>query len=112
MFLLLGAIVNVAVAWGCAWKLDVFRVPGTGESSSIAGEVGETPSLVWGVSRYERTGATRLVSYYFMPSKLFTDYDGDPDSLLPSWNQDYLSGFQRVGLNEPIRLLDGLATLL
>ena len=106
VFLLLGAIVNVAVAWGCAWKLDVHRGPGTGKSVNVAGVVGTTPNHRWSVERYERTGATRVSCYYFTPSTP-VPYDGDPGSLLPAWNQDYFSGIQRDALNEFERMQDG-----
>ncbi|MEE8153929.1 MAG: hypothetical protein V3T53_03095, partial [Phycisphaerales bacterium] len=106
VFLLLGAIVNVGVAWGCAWKLDVYRVPATGKSDNAAGVVGATPSRVWSVYRSERTGATRVFSYFFRPS-MGTGYDGDPGSLLPSWNQDYFSGIHRDALNKSVRMQDG-----
>ena len=106
LFLLLGATVNVAVAWGCAWKLDVHRGRGTGMSVNVAGVVGTTPNRMWSVERYERTGATRVSCYYFTPYTP-VPYYGDPGSLLPAWNQDYFSGVHRDALNEFERIQDG-----
>ena len=107
VFLLLGAVVNVAVAWGFAWKLNVYRVPVTGGSETVAGVVGATPRHVWIVRRYNRTGATRVFSHYSIRS-MGTGYDGDPGSLLPSWNQDYFfSGIRRDELDEVVRIQDG-----
>ncbi|MFB3104558.1 MAG: hypothetical protein ACE1ZA_06470, partial [Pseudomonadales bacterium] len=68
LFLLLGAVVNVAVAWGLAWKLDVTRGHTT-DKSLIVAEVGkETPYHLWGVYRFKRPGAMRVFSYHMTAS--------------------------------------------
>ncbi len=106
VFLIFGAIVNIAVAWGCAWKLDVYQEPVLGKSVNIAGEVGKTPNHMWSVHRYNCTGATRVFSYYFSPAP-YASYDGDPGSLLPPWNQGFFSGIGREDLGNLVRIQDG-----
>ena len=106
VFLLLGAVVNVAVAWGLAWKLDVSRGHTT-RKSLIDAEVGkETPYHLWGVYRLERPGAMRVFSYHMTASTGSSD-GRDPGSLLPSWNQDYFLEIQRDEWNKLARMQDG-----
>ncbi len=82
VFLVLGAVVNVGVAWGLAvWDHDVGMT-----------EYGRTPTvesdapvhLFWVVGRMTRTGVTRVASYYEAAGRT-----GQPDtpaaSLMPTW---------------------------
>ena len=106
LFLLLGVIVNVAVAWGLAWKLDVTRGHTT-VKNLIEAEVGkETPYHLWGVYRLKRPGAMRVFSYHMTASTGSSD-GRDPGSLLPSWNQDYFLEIQRDEWNKFARMQDG-----
>jgi len=66
LFLLLGAIVNVAVAWGCAWKLNVLMNPPIIEDVTVVGVVGESSNHIWTALRYKRSGAMRVLSYYWV----------------------------------------------
>ena len=106
LLLFLGAIVNVAVAWGLAWKLDVTRGHTT-VKNLIEAEVGkETPYHLWGVYRLKRPGAMRVFSYHMTASTGSSD-GRDPGSLLPSWNQDYFLEIQRDEWNKFARMQDG-----
>ena len=57
LFLLLGAVVNVVVAWGCAAWLE----PG---SRWEFGQRYVEPGLYWSVSWYQRWGFTRVKSWW------------------------------------------------
>ena len=106
VFLLLGAIVNVAVAWGLTWKLDVYQESVLWHSVNVSGVVGESPNHEWNVTRYNCTGVTRVFSSYFSPAS-DAGYDDDPGDLLPSWNQDFFSGVGREDLTNLVRMQDG-----
>ena len=106
LFLTIGAVINVAVAWGLAWKLDVTRGHST-VKNLIEAEVGkETPYHLWGVYRLKRPGAMRVFSYHITASTGSSD-GRDPGSLLPSWNQDYFLEIHRDELNKFARMQDG-----
>ena len=106
LFLLLGTIVNVAVAWGLAWKLDINQGHATVKSLIVAEVAGETPNQLWGVYRHKRSGAMRVLSYH-LETSMGASNGGDPGSLLPSWNQDYFLEIHRDELNEFVRMQDG-----
>ncbi len=83
VFLLLGAIVNVAVAWGCAAWVDSSQ---SGMSNKFA--VMATPQdLLWFVSSESARGAERVYSQrmahsYVNPTETATS----PLDLIPSWS--------------------------
>ncbi len=82
-FLLLGAVVNVAVAWGCAWWVDSSQ---SGMSTKFA--VMLTPrDLSWFVSSESARGAERVHSqrgyrHHWPPPETATS----PLYLIPSWS--------------------------
>ncbi len=79
MFLLLGAVVNVAVAWGCAVTID------TSLATHRAGMV-DGRDEDWDVIRYSRQGATLLWSQQGSPVSDDDHRRGPhPSQLLPSW---------------------------
>ncbi len=83
VFLLLGAVVNVAVAWGCAYWVDSYQ---SGVSYKYA--VVATPQdLHWFVSSESARGAERVHSqrgyrHYWPPPETATS----PLDLIPSWS--------------------------
>ena len=106
LFLFLGAIINVAVAWGLVWTLGVHQEPVLWQSVIVSRIDGESPNHTWSVTRYNYTGATRVFSSY-RPPYPDVGYDGDPGSLLPSWNPDYFSGIKREDLVNLVRMQEG-----
>jgi len=83
LFLLLGAIVNIAVAWGCtAWNpLKVYfgkdKLVGTLASGQYS----------WNVARIKVFGATMLYSVRtWKKDRKLPDIDTSPEMLLPSWS--------------------------
>ncbi len=81
VFLLLGAIVNIAVAWGCAVRVRVHHTIPNGSHYPI---FTATQLPRWSVYWYERRGAIRYVIDA-------VDFEGTQDDLivsLPSWVDD------------------------
>ena len=94
VFLVLGALVNVAVAWGCALWIDL-KSPSV---SRLKGLNGPTPEYMqWDTRRWETSGALRVVSVwdYRGPGRssiitgFFDPSTPSSDSLVPPW-ADYL----------------------
>lgn len=83
IFLLAGAVVNVAVAWGCAAWIDL-----SGVSRDPWGADCEMPGTnIWQVSIYRRRGSVRIVSWWNTPNTGFTAYDPEMSAapLVPHW---------------------------
>lgn len=93
-FLLLGAVVNIAVAWGCALSVDT--ILGTrviAHEGSIASELGYAR---WIVERDSRRGGTRFDSrrsHFDYPT---VDTPVHPIDLLPKWGAfgDPIAGYE------------------
>ena len=91
LFLLLGAIVNVGVAWGCALGLPLLTANGPYGRYGATGEC--SPS--WDVEELDRLGATRYVwnhvSFHFdnAPGALFILDEIEPVDFaeLPPWSR-------------------------
>ncbi len=96
VFLLLGAIVNVAVAWGVAYWMDpAARVEPTtllfhnlDTTMHWWSEEESRPHAGWYVDRQERTGAMRVTSLWHDrdPSVRWI-FTGKPEADVPSWGQ-------------------------
>lgn len=69
LFLLLGAIVNVAVAWGIALTVDYGNSPRQGSTED------------WCVSRWDGFGSSRLDSIRIRRNEAL--YPGDPEAVIP-----------------------------
>ncbi len=80
VFLLAGAVVNVAVAWGCA--LDPMPV-----APRHASERRVRSLWHWEVRRYEQHGAVRVVSVLWGGGSLSPDTEVLPESLLLDWSR-------------------------
>jgi len=82
VLLLIGAVINVAVAWGCAWRMDP-------NSGVLARGVLNSPKGTWYVGRLSRVGATRYSSQWrsdFKREDEFIPNDGQsPRSIAPEW---------------------------
>ncbi|MFB3104295.1 MAG: hypothetical protein ACE1ZA_05135 [Pseudomonadales bacterium] len=93
-FLIFGAVVNIAVAWGCALSVDT--ILGTrviAHEGSIASEVGYAR---WIVERDSRRGGTRFDSrrsHFDYPTR---DTPVHPIDLLPKWSNfgDPVAGYE------------------
>ena len=95
LFVLLGAIVNVAVAWGCALGLPLLTANGPASRSSTTGD----RARYWIVEQLERPGAVRYVwidvpfNFGNVPGlKLDIFVESEPVDLdgLPRWSRlDY-----------------------
>src|SRR5678815_1957911 len=88
VLLLLGAIINVGVAWGCALWVNIGVARGPSHASHGAMTL---DGKYWGVQRFERCGAVRIRSTrdHIGVRKDFTIQWQDPHDLVPSW-----TGFQ------------------
>ena len=79
ILLLAGAVVNVAVAWACAFLVDVWAL--TDKTGFVSGE-----GQMWEVTTFSRAGA---FSVFSSRSKLESVEDmkvgEDPGALIPSW---------------------------
>ncbi len=91
VFLLLGAIVNVTVAWGCAAWVYL------GETSSVAADtISDEDATYYRVRRWDRLGAIR-VSVLSHPSNYETWTVGNSDmGFLPPWAA-FLKDLRRTG---------------
>ena len=84
VLLLVGATVNIAVAWGCGLWLEVFSGRYEGADKRL------DSSRAIRVSRYSRTGATYFEAIRlrgWQPGNM-----GDPDDLIPKWTGLRLPG--------------------
>ena len=80
VFLLLGAVVNVAVAWGCAVRIDL-------DGTSIHSRLTTLrPGDYWVVSERRCLGKARYVSRVWSGFATGT-WEPDAESLLPSWTR-------------------------
>jgi hypothetical protein len=83
-----GAIVNIAVAWGCGILVPVGSVPQLNGGDGVEGfGAGPTGREHWHVQRNESWGVTRLASIYVVD---FISRDASiegvaADSLVPAW---------------------------
>ncbi len=80
VFLLLGVVVNVAVAWGCALWVDA-ECAGRENSASRYTDTERIHISVW-----RRTGALVIVTDRVRAAYGFSRVDGAPESLLPPWS--------------------------
>ena len=81
LFLLLvsgGAIVNVAVAWGCALSVDVFQ--GSDRYGMVAGS-----DWWWGFHRHTRHGGTYLFSWRRADGDTPVTRGFSPEAVVPNW---------------------------
>ena len=81
IFLLAGAVVNVAVAWGCAIAIDI-RFDGVKLSKGVI----TSSEGHWEVTRVDRFGTTWVASTQSKSD--FEEYfvtDTPPDAVIPSW---------------------------
>ena len=95
LFLLLGAVVNVAVAWALAMSVDV----GLTHYDASAGIVSSDETL--GVSTHSSFGASLVYVHHSRNERTRESqiFGGDPHELLPSWgdldlvpSEDYTEG--------------------
>jgi len=102
LFLLLGAVVNVGVGWGCAWFVDVYEAP---QERAKSFEIGHR----WFVLRWRRAGADRVTS--IQSSSAHAPATATPPELLvPSWNPIFIVSHKLDGVSGPSegrRLQDG-----
>ena len=92
LFLLLGAVVNVAVAWGCAMTIDV-----SGRNSNgilVLRSIYPDHSRKVGallLRRWSKPGAVRIMLFYgrIRPGSGI-GVSGQPENLVPNWAQDQL----------------------
>lgn len=76
LFLALGALLNVIVAWGCALSIDVFEGLKIEQGSAI------TPEGTWYVYRYQRRGAVWFDSTHTQGGELPEGASGAPPATL------------------------------
>ncbi|MCH7547467.1 MAG: hypothetical protein IID30_13790 [Planctomycetes bacterium] len=101
-FLLLGAIVNVAVAWGCAmWVIT----PPTGMQSAWVALPGLKNPKGWKVSRKKTFGATQLIAMVRNPSREMVRRPSN--EIVPKPRTD-----NYVELDEVLPMWSGLASLM
>ncbi len=96
VFLLLGAIVNVAVAWGCAVRLDIRKDSFTSVYRSLDPDETQTKDPFWWVIRRSRPGG-----FYFSSRRGTPQHgpgpnasEGLPELLVPNWARDQLLPWQ------------------
>src|SRR5688572_13873152 len=119
VWLLMGAIVNVAVAWGCAVLIDPFRATwraaaGVHAAESAVRNVREPWRGTWSVGRHRGPGVMRLESGFnraespwgATPDGPNSQPDfGDPATLVPRWSglsepsNDFLAGRREIERN-------------
>jgi len=105
LFLLLGAIVNVAVAWGCAIYVNVESKPGHGEyllfNARRQALLSETRTF-WVLLEYDSFGSTRLWGRGFVETdqrKASTEHMPH----IPAWSQFVYPPTSRMSLKERSR---------
>ena len=81
IFLLAGAVVNVAVAWGCALLLDLVH------SDLLDAYNDQYSEIVWGYRRYQRPGV-RIDTYYRL----------DHESIIGPWAIENGRGWPMIAL--------------
>ena len=90
IFLLAGAVVNVAVAWGCAYWISVPPVvPAAVDSGFWRGPLpsnADSPQKWWGLGRWKAPGTTRFI-IHFLPVWWSPDAPPGPtvEQVLPRW---------------------------
>jgi hypothetical protein len=84
IFLLAGAVVNVAVAWTCAIKVNPLNGKVKDALENVLGMQG------FAVMRFSRSGATLITCYRCNGALHPSDVQGDPAALL-----DYWTGFHQ-----------------
>ncbi len=77
----IGAVLNVAVAWTCAVTMDL----GRGTISELYAEIGLEHS--WEVYRWDNMAGTRVMSRCWRGFAPGPYNDGDPADLLTSWGR-------------------------
>ena len=85
VFLLLGAVVNVAVAWGCvAW---IYVEPETPRYRFAIAEDGHS-YVYWAVDSWPRIGAVRISSYWRTQGVgYFPATEATPEDIVPAWGE-------------------------
>ncbi len=84
VFLLIGAVVNVAVAWGCALWVSAGLDDEPDWARRHYGPEHE-PIRRWEVNTFNRAGSTLIVSYRYRNSNDSPDTDAAPALLMPEW---------------------------
>ena len=79
IFLLLGAVVNVAVAWGCAITINVFAVIPYGASNPVGDDH-------WSVNRWRRPGGARISSTRYRKGH-YGRTNVSPFEVIPEWGR-------------------------
>ncbi len=84
LFLLIGAVVNVAVAWGCAlWVSPRYEDEQRSADRRNVGNI--RPLRRSEVRRVDRVGATLIVSRRYRHSDEWPETDDAPSLLMPDW---------------------------
>jgi len=84
VFLVLGAIVSVAVAWVCAYFIDVHSVLDNDERHRVGATSLAPGTAPWGVEMYQHAGAVRV--YSLILDTYIGQYPMERvESFLPSW---------------------------
>ena len=108
LFLLLGAIVNIAVAWGCAALVDL-RDADTGDDQT------DSPTMQWQILRFDALGSTLIDINRYQKSKAFLLPDtvdlADP-SEIPEEFQRWLTPADRTWMHFSPELRDWQSVLL
>ncbi len=101
MFLLAGAVVNVAVAWGCAVWIAVGR-----EREVTASRYTDTNRVH--VGRWSRSGASIMYADRVRAAYGFSRVDGAPEKLLPDWSGlgTARAAYESGAVDEEYRVVD------
>ncbi len=114
VFLLLGGIVNVAVAWGCAILIDLYLYTGSPSFSGFS--VGKIASgHDWAVLANERSGGAIIGSYVESPEqreyahemRLRLAEGGAPSLRIPSWSRAAIPKFDPAVNSTQAQVVEG-----
>ena len=102
LFLLLGAIVNVLVAWTCAASINPFE-------AELQNAMRTSPDGYWEAFRYDRFGTTWVASTRSKTWDLEQIVRGAPEQLVPKWSglATWSDNFQLPNVALEMRYVDG-----
>ena len=83
IFLVLGAVVNVAVVWGCAMIL----AEQTNNWNMRSGAARLEDNYVWGVNRLDRPGYFSIESYVVLSVMEWDERLEEPSTLIEKWSR-------------------------
>ena len=91
LFLLLGAIVNVAVAWGYTYSWTTSEADAGEDVSRGRGEFSDTGEY-WALTKYENSGFTMLFGHAILEAdprraRFLEKHKESIQSMVPSWSQ-------------------------